>query len=977
MYSSNIEQFIKTFIIINRLYELKETSNDIINKHLEEQYKVKFLKYIGSLYQYNNQDIVIEIHYHKKPSFSYLLDNVKEYVQELCQTPEFEWKNICLWALKIFKEIITTVEQYNLCSEEAQQVYSSLVANEEDPLWDSISQERKDQVLLGKEVYKKEQDIKELKAKIVTECIPLFFDKAKLFKDIDKIKDYFEKSEITYEDLSHYQFDMLRYKDPQGFLNQEIIILNPFLYDYLHNVYHLFHSETINIDNIFKNLTENWDKNWGLHLYNYLIHIKKNYFSFTEDQQEQIRSYFNALKTGIPKDIAYVYWHLETVFGFSIEKLNTDMIEAIMQTNYTYLRDSYPQPVSIYNNVIPSLQLGIIDDSLEFENKDFSKFISNNAINKDKLLNKLIKTIDIKNSWQYKYTNGVYFHLLSIINIYDLIEDKDKYTDEIKKLVLLYIDTTIQNSGSVLFLSKLVQNTTKQQNLVNDVLSRILGRDSIQACHLQYVDNIQNDIFHERDQEVINQVNVDLIYQIRQQVEQNQKTVKIYENTQNKDNIDLSAQREQFDELSDTIKNITLNNRSILTKNQTLELSTQLSKLQNDIEKQVEQQNTNYSKENNTLNLLCFLDKDISIWKNFVEKSVKKQDHHWQYIGIQILSYIIQNNKINMVTFTEVIQNRYPNLPPKEIYPVGVAYNPKFELIEIFNSCIENIITTDFSYEEYSYDNLLSIEKLNPNVKERIEYRKKKIPFTMIAKKDSLYCILNTDKSTKKSFENIEKIAEYILSRFDEDQNISQIKQFKHLIDNIKDKKFTMSHPYCFEDKIENQYDINEKLYISCWSFTAKRENAYAWWKLYGKHKNSFRSIITLRSLIISMISILDNYKHSTLYIGNIDYNKLGSIDDAYKHKSEIDFFNKREDFKFENELRIMMKIDKSGETDKENSVIYENHLPVRYSFPLTKIDMYRDIKLDEELLLFNPYDLTLLEKDKKAMIQILKKQNK
>ena len=521
-----------------------------------------------------------------------------------------------------------------------------------------------------------------------------------------------------------------------------------------------------------------------------------------------------------------------------------------------------------------------------------------------------------------------------------MLDDQEEltYTQSIKDLCKEYISITIQKAQKQPHRSNLVLLMIEQFELELDILKLIDNEKIVHEMHLSYVTKIQKQYFSQPQWDRYRNI----LYNIRKDIELGNKQVIPYNYSNSKDeNVLVQDDQEKILKIQTQISEIQADNFFIKPKKCT-ELTTSFNEASKIFSK-YNQDNKSHEVKFNIVYLLAFLDidqNDITIWENFCEKSVIETNSFVQEFSIQILTYIIQNNKINMVTFTEVIQNRYPHLPPKEKYAEGIMNELKFELREVFNSCIENIITTDFSYEEQSYDNLLSLEQLNPNVKERIEYRKRKIPFTMIAMKDSSYCILNTDKSTKKTFENIEKIVEYILSRFDEDQNISQIKQFKHLIDNIKDKKFTMSHPYCFEDKIENQYDINEKLYISCWSFTAKRENAYAWWKLYGKHKNSFRSIITLRSLIISMISILDNYQNSTLYIGNIDYNKLGSIDDAYKHKSEVDFFNKREDFKFENELRIMMKI-------------------------------------DEELLLFNPYDLTLLEKDKKAMIQILKKQNK
>ena len=189
-----------------------------------------------------------------------------------------------------------------------------------------------------------------------------------------------------------------------------------------------------------------------------------------------------------------------------------------------------------------------------------------------------------------------------------------------------------------------------------------------------------------------------------------------------------------------------------------------------------------------------------------------------------------------------------------------------------------------------------------------------------------------------------------------------------------------MSHPYLFEDENENIYDINEKLYISCFSYTSDKENAYAWWKIYGS-KTKFRMIIDVKDFIKSIISILDNSKNIEIYIGSLDYYKNIYLEE---NKNEWDFFNKRNDFKFENELRFMLKVnDNIGNDDEVIKIINVNRLPVLCSVTLQDLSIYKNINTDifdednNNNVIFHPYDKTLLDKDKNAMISILNKLKK
>ncbi|WP_416487690.1 hypothetical protein [Brachyspira hyodysenteriae] len=86
------------------------------------------------------------------------------------------------------------------------------------------------------------------------------------------------------------------------------------------------------------------------------------------------------------------------------------------------------------------------------------------------------------------------------------------------------------------------------------------------------------------------------------------------------------------------------------------------------------------------------------------------------------------------------------------------------------------------------------------------------------------------------------------------------------------------------------------------------------------------------------------------------------------------DFFDKRNDFKFENELRLIIEINNEIKNTDSGSIKIENikGLPILCSFPIKELDMYKNMSTDEKDIIFHPYDKTLLYKDKKAMLSIL-----
>ena len=119
-------------------------------------------------------------------------------------------------------------------------------------------------------------------------------------------------------------------------------------------------------------------------------------------------------------------------------------------------------------------------------------------------------------------------------------------------------------------------------------------------------------------------------------------------------------------------------------------------------------------------------------------------------------------------------------------------------------------------------------------------------------------------------------------------------------------------------------------------------------------------------------IYILNNIE---IYLGSLDYKDRYKIKNKIKNENVWDFFDKRNDFKFEKELRLMIKINSEIKNTDSNPIkIYNiNGLPVLGSFPIKELDMYKNMSIDKDNIIFNPYDKTLLDKDKEAMLNILK----
>lgn len=426
-----------------------------------------------------------------------------------------------------------------------------------------------------------------------------------------------------------------------------------------------------------------------------------------------------------------------------------------------------------------------------------------------------------------------YYFFLSIINIYNILPNKEKYTNKIKELIILYFKNTVDNAGKVGHISQLVIKTIEKLNILEDILKILSESRQIEYEHFNQISIWQDAIIKNEYNETI----LNIIFDIRNNIKKDKIKVIKYTNT---DTDRVNNFKNELLKLRDKI-NITSNiDDKYIDEflNYILELN---EKFKID--------NYTYSdaniKENNIIELLIFINKDISIFEDFCLK--KWNGYHYHRKAIENLLYvfnniIIDNEKATVLTYT--ISKIYPNLPSKINYPVNTLYTPQFELRIIIDEIINMFINIEKIYDEKVYDNLININNLDSDIKKRLQYKRNKLfaPIKII-KKNNKYLIIDkydNKKDYNKKY-NKKELKEKIFSKINKkDGIISRIVEFSHLIEDIKNKQITMSHPYLFEDEFENQYPIDKNLYISCFSYTVGKENAYAWWKLYG-NKTKFR----------------------------------------------------------------------------------------------------------------------------------------
>ncbi|WP_157159627.1 hypothetical protein [Brachyspira pilosicoli] len=962
IYIVTYRELLVQFIISKKCIDINNGSIDNIFSEEYKNYLLIYIGYIYNSYRYKNQqDLIINIDDYSKLEIdlTYLLKEVKKYIAKLSTTDDFPRREDYIWSKRLFKEYVNSIEIYSTCSESAKQFRIELINSENDPIF-RIKDNNKE--LLKKIKYnlsneikakKKKEEIDKKQEEEKINCINKFFSLDDIKNDFRKIIEQFSETilkkinfSITINDIN----DPYMYSNIEEYLNKTIDILNPFLISYIRDISFYFYKDKINLEEIFDNVINNWNEYYILHLYNYLISIKKYDYNFSDKKKEEIINYFHNKKIKFPK---YVLMHAEKVFGFDLklkDLFDDDTVIEILNTDYIFIQFDMPEKVLVYKNIYLYPKMGVINTNLNFEKRDFSIFFNTYGINIENIFNKCLSIIDIKKSILFAIDN--YYLFLSIINLYDILDNKKAYEEKFFQLLKDYFYESIISDKKLYSISDLIVQTAENFNLVEDILNIILENSDIKVVHYNIFSKWQDNILYDN---LYKKEYLEIIYEIRQKIRKSEINIKTY-------NFNIKNNINDFREKINTITKT--DNICGIANELYNELKPILDKCNRDIL---------YYKYDNIVNLLYFIYKDISIFEDFLKMNTN--NYGFQEKSINNLFTLFKYNDISnelMLKISHTIYKYYDDLKYKEC-PVNMVYTPEFDLKYIFDRIIDMIINTNKVYQENIYDKLINIGNISEYTKNRLENKKKSIFSPMkISKSNDKFIITRIkerllDKSQceiieydDKEYDSISDIKTDILNSINlKDGLISRIVGFTNLVDDIKNKHITMSHPYLFDDDIENVYPINNNLYISCFSYSTGNENAYAWWKLYGG-KNKFRITVDIESFINSIISIFEEDNTIDIYIGSLDYKK----DAPNVIIDEWGFFNKRIDFQFENELRVMVKVNNID----DNRIKLVNGLPVLYKFTMKDTSIYKNMSLEYRSVIFHPYEKTLLDKDKEAM---------
>lgn len=947
---------------------------------LEPKQKDFLFKYIA--FHLINTDFKLKIE-DEEIDLSKLKKTISNYIIDIFEV--YEGEDSFLYS-QIIINYIDSQEKYDKCSKKVKKYRISLILSSDDPIYNikeddeeinNILKVKQENIEKLQKLRYKIEKYKEDKENEKINCIKKFFNFEAIKEDIGFILKQFDNkciiTEMDFYKLNN-KYEYLSFDDKNKIIDDSfsIPIFNPFCIFYIYEIFNFdfLYQEEVDLNIVYKYLIDNWNNFYILHLYNYLIAIRKYDYNFSNEEKEIIRNYFKNINIQFPK---YILLHLEKVFGFDIDLkrfIDDKSIIELLSYPYYFIKEC-PCQILISDRISIKYPVGrpsYVD--LEFETFNFNSIIKKLNIDKYYLLDLCIKHIDIENA--INFPSYKYYFLVSTINLYNSVDNKIKYTDKIKEIILEYFKATLDKSNNgITHISTLLIDSVIKLDLMNDLLKLILNSNFIGICHYNIISQWQDSIIFDN---LYNKDLLDIIYEIREKIRK--KEIKITEHN----NINNSYNLKKYcDELIKKINDM----MSIKDTNEQFKLLTDISndiniKLEGTVNKEVL-----YYEHDNIASLLIFIDKNNEIFKYFC--NFITNDYNVQEEAIKNLDYIFDNiekYKNSFIKVTYVINQIYDKLDKKIEYPECGSYYLVFELRVIIEYIIDKIIKTDYYFDEQVYDNLLKVTELEPktedekeflkNLEKRLIYKKTLLISPIKIYKDkslSIYFIENKH-GDKTSYDNLEKLLQNLNNRFNKTAKISRILEFEHLVKDIENRCITMSHPYLFEYDNENQYDIKNKLYISCFSYSIGNENAYAWWKIYGS-KTKFRMTIDIKDFIKSIMSIL--YNHNVeIYLGSLYYMDKEKI--KSKNENVWDFFDKRNDFKFENELRLIIEINNEIKNTDSGSIKIENikGLPILCSFPIKELDMYKNMSTDEKDIIFHPYDKTLLYKDKKAMLSIL-----
>lgn len=703
--SANVTYFYIQFIIL-------EKEKNIIDKIEIEKKEILFQFVMSNL---NINELKIKIPHslnEQEIDLNFLEPEIKQYVLDISKE-NIEFYKFDLIFRNAFIKYIDSQEIYDRCSKEAKKYRIYLVTSKDDHIYNiKESDEELLEIIKNHHNYlicrDKYNDYKKDCEEEKVNCIKNFFSKNEIERDIDVLKSEFKNKEY----ISKKEFYLLyrRYSDYyeniDEYLKKDFIILNPFLISYIRDLFYFSKKESLHLNNILSCLIKNWDKFYILHLYNYLITIDKYDYNFSSDEKDIIIKYFENINFEFPY---YILLHLKNVFGFEININNFFSNKDIILKLINYDRKLLKVKNKIYilfNNVLEIPYEGIYCNNLDDNIIDESII---NLIKGHMVLEQILDMVKINNLY---HNNEEYNVFLFAINMYDQSENKNKYDHKVKYLLKNYFRFTLEHSGNIGTISKLIVKTIEDLNIISDILNLILEEDTIEVCHYNIISEWQKNIvfnkkdfvekYSDNDKEKI----LDNIYNIRKKIKNNKETKIVEYNNLQKDNNINDIQKVK--DLQDAICSMNIYDKQEVVNN--------FSKLKEKIEDIINENQSydlDYYRDENIVELLFFLDIDKTIFNDFYDLKTTKYD--LQEKAIYYFNYIFNNvekYKDSFEYITKVIHDNFNKLKPKINYPVNEVYTPQFELVVVIRHIIENILNSYFYFSEEVYDNLLSIAKI-------------------------------------------------------------------------------------------------------------------------------------------------------------------------------------------------------------------------------------------------------------------------
>ena len=857
-----------------------------------------------------------------------------------------------------------TVDEFNNFSEQVKNVfYWHLIKEDNKELYSLIPEEVKKAIEIDKRYKEKIGEEKRLFQEERIKCVHKFFDKNKILEDIDNIIKALGNNP-TFQDLSYYNDEYYKgkYENKEKYLESEIIIINPFIIDYF-LIVSKYLIKNISMSKIKEYVENYWDKHWGIHLYNYLK--RKNDIvdrvSFDDNEKDKIKNYFksynysetikdlhNCLEGTFDNSYLYfIFYNLENIFKDIKFEYDEEILINMLKIPYDY----YKGDIKLYNNYYYLEYFGVIME-YDADNINFDIFFIGNEEMKSSIFKKLIESIDkdmITNEF------GSYYALLSIIKLYN--SDKENLYTYYNKIVELVAHFYTSSLNKVEFsqIYNIINSFVQENNLDNNILDIINESKQINYDHLKYINNLQRKLLEE---EIFYTSSCyKLIYEIRRKI--NSKDIKISHN------INPSTIENIKYELNQLYQH---NNFDYLNQ---VEFNNLKNKIKNISDKFINDTDLNFEESmiyNNLLYLQNFIVEDITIWQKFTEFLINNKDYYYSDMIIEKLIFenlfeYIDKNNFKFDFFIDNLILLYNSIIEKP-YKDGII--PNETLIHRF---LDNVILAliDLKLDENLYKNIYdNITYLNYFVKNAIKGNIfNDFPPVKITIKNGEYFVYDLENNFRFETNDIDDLVKRLVPN--DFNNVSRILKFQYLLNDINNETLTMSHPYIFEDKNECLYSLDKKVYMACFSKTIDKDNAYAWWKIYGITPDDNLENIKVR-IIFNKRDLLKNIllkkdKNFEYYFGDIKY-----IGDKKEKNDDIkDFFEKSTSFKFEREFRILIKYIGIDEIPNDK---YNDKYKIFFKLDLDN-KLYKSITLDNKLS-FDPYR-NLEGKHKEAIKHILK----